>query len=57
MYLEDQYRFTVEPVVIRTGRADIWLSCDRCRWHAAITDPISLRDLEERAQEHAEVCR
>jgi transcriptional regulator with XRE-family HTH domain len=57
MDLEDQYRFTVEPVVVRTGLIDIWLSCDRCRWSASITDPISLADLNQRADEHTEACR
>jgi hypothetical protein len=54
---EDQYRFQVEPVVVRTGRSHLWLSCDRCRWFAAFGDPISLADLNDRASEHTEVCR
>lgn len=38
-------------------RSWITLACDRCQWNADIDDPVSLRDLNQRAQEHAEVCR
>ncbi|GEM_PF-3842940 len=57
MQLEDQYRFQVEPVVVRTGAANLWLSCDRCRWYADVSNPITLADLNQRADEHTEVCR
>lgn len=56
MDLEDQYRFQVEAHTWQE-RASVTLTCDRCVWTAIIDDPISLRDLNERAQEHAEVCR
>lgn len=54
---EDQYRFQIEPVVVRTGAANLWLTCNRCRWYADITEPITLADLNDRASEHTEVCR
>lgn len=37
-------------------RSWVTLACD-CQWSVDIEDPVSLRDLNERAQEHAEVCR
>jgi hypothetical protein len=56
--LEDQYRFDVQAIAPYGGVADISLRCTRCRkWATHIDRPISLRDLNERAQEHAEVCR
>lgn len=54
MDLEDQYRFQVEPAY--DGSPWIAMYCDRCRWHTEIGDALSLRDLIERAEEHAEVC-
>lgn len=56
MDLEDQYRFQVEAVA--GEEADIvLLTCDRCRWDADITSTITLADLNQRADEHTEVCR
>lgn len=57
MDLEDQHRFQVEAMAVPTDVGLIWISCDRCGWHAEIDDPISLADLELRADEHTEVCR
>jgi hypothetical protein len=58
MELEDQYRFDVQAITPYGGVADISLRCTRCgKWATHIDRPISLRDLNERAQEHAEVCR
>lgn len=56
MDLEDQHRFTVEAWA--RDDASLYLSCDRCDWETRVGDgSASLRTLEERAQEHAEVCR
>jgi hypothetical protein len=57
MDLEDQYRFDVEAEPARDDIANLTLACDRCTWMAYLDNPLSLRDLNERAQEHAEVCR
>jgi hypothetical protein len=52
----DQYRFQVEGGASAED-AQIWLTCDRCDYIAVIDGPISLADLIDRADEHAEVCR
>lgn len=57
MDLEDQHRFQVEPIVVRTGAANVWLTCDHCRWIAVYSEPLTLADLNRRADEHTEVCR
>jgi len=33
------------------------LECERCRWDATIDDPPTLAELNQRADEHTEVCR
>lgn len=50
-------RYAVEPVVVRTGRATLWLTCNRCRWFDGIDTSTGLAELVRRAAEHAEVCR
>lgn len=52
----DHYRFSVMGDINANG-SWLTLACERCPWTADIEDPVSLRDLNERAQEHAEVCR
>lgn len=49
-------RYAVEPVVVRTGRATLWLTCNRCRWFDGIDATAALGELVRRAAEHAEVC-
>lgn len=53
MDLEDQQRFQVEPA----DSAYIWLTCERCLWQAEVAGPETLAELNQRADEHAEVCR
>ena len=52
----DHYRFSVMGDINANG-SWLTLACERCPWTADIEDPVSLRDLNERAEEHAEVCR
>lgn len=56
MDLEDQHRFQVEAQQFM-GESGLTLSCDRCSWTAILDSPLSLADLEQRADEHTEVCR
>lgn len=56
MDLEDQYRFQVEAHPWQE-QASVTLTCDRCVWTAIIDDPLTLADLNQRAQAHTEVCR
>lgn len=53
MKLEDQQRFEVDAEMC----AEMWLSCERCNWGADIEGPITLAELNRRADEHTEVCR
>jgi hypothetical protein len=57
MEREDQYRFEVDTIASNYGDAAIVLTCTRCSWSADIDDAITLADLNDRAAEHAEVCR
>lgn len=60
MDLEDQQRFHVEAIEERDGPA-IALDCARCRlttgWQARFDLALTLAELNQRADEHAEVCR
>jgi hypothetical protein len=53
--VNDQGRFDVMGDINENG-SWITLACDRCQWSADIEDPVGLRDVNERAQDHAEVC-
>lgn len=53
---EDQRRFTVEGAT-RWDDGVIWLNCDRCEWTVTLEDAPTLAELNQRADEHAEVCR
>ncbi len=57
MDLEDQQRFTVKPFA-EFEDATLSLVCDRCgdRW-AEFDGPVALAELNQRADQHAEVCR
>lgn len=55
MELEDEYRFEVEAM--DAYAPEIWLNCTRCSWVAEIEGRITLAELNQRAAEHAEVCR
>lgn len=47
-------RFEVEP----DGDNGTLLSCTRCEaWTVWLTEPLSLAELVQRADEHTEVCR
>lgn len=50
---EDQQRFYVDPA---DDGALIWLTCERCLWQAEL-EPLTLAELNQRADEHTEVCR
>ncbi len=53
---EAQYRFEVGAVI--TSGPDLSVRCTRChRWAVHIDRPITLAELNDRAQKHAEVCR
>lgn len=58
MRLEDQRRFEVNAFAVSGAPTDISIRCTRCgRWALHIAEPITLDDLEQRADEHAEVCQ
>lgn len=58
MRVADQYRFRVQAFALSGSPADLSLQCGRCgRWTVHIAEPITLADLIDRADEHAEVCR
>ncbi len=53
---EGQQQFTVAAII--TSGPDLSIQCTRCyRWTVHIDRPLSLADLNQRAAEHAEVCR
>jgi hypothetical protein len=56
MELEDQYRFEVD-VMVEYGGVTLDLTCRRCGWVCQPDSPITLAELNQRADEHAEVCR
>lgn len=56
MKLEDQQRFQVEGGAVCED-AQIWITCERCGWVAVLDEPIPLAELNQRAEEHTEVCR
>ena len=56
MRVADQHRFQIEAAA-GTEDAQLWITCDRCDWIAVYDEPVSFADLEERADEHTEVCR
>lgn len=53
---ENRQRFEVYGDMNADGS---WLtiSCDRCTWYADVEDPLTLAELNQRADEHTEVCR
>lgn len=66
MELEDQHRFQVEAMGWNYDGATVTLACTRCKWYADYDqpsgpnetyEPLTLADLNQRAQEHTEVCR
>ena len=57
MNLEDQQQFTVEAIGDYLGEAETWLTCSRCAWTAEIDKALTLAELNQRADEHTEVCR
>jgi hypothetical protein len=52
----DQYRFDIQGAM-GADTSDIQVLCSRCSWSATLSTPITLGDLIDRADEHAEVCR
>lgn len=58
MDLEDQQRFQVEAINPFRGTPDLSLRCTRCvRWATHIDHPLTLAELNQRADEHTEACR
>lgn len=53
MDLEDQQRFTFKGY----PDPEIWLTCNRCPWTGAVDLGDTLAELNQRADEHTEVCR
>lgn len=56
MNLEDQQRFQVEGAASAED-AQLWLTCDRCGVFVVSDEPLTLGELNQRADEHTEVCR
>lgn len=50
-------RFTVQAVTPYPGTADVTIHHDCRAWWVDIADPITLAELNQRADEHTEVCR
>jgi hypothetical protein len=55
--LEDQQRFQLILFATFGGDVQVWLHCERCSWQSQIDDPLTLAELNQRADEHTEVCR
>lgn len=55
MEREDQYRFSFP--MLRLDDPGAYLACDRCPWEHEIENDETLAELNDRAAEHAEVCR
>jgi hypothetical protein len=57
--LEDQQRFQVQPAGSSGWGYWVWLSCTRCPWLGVDFDagPLTLAELNRRADEHTEACR
>lgn len=56
MDLEDQHRFQVEGLA-SCEDAQLVLSCHRCAHQWVFDGPLNLAELDQRADEHTEVCR
>lgn len=53
---DDMQRFEIYPDYNAVGTW-LWVSCGSCPWVDRAEDPVSLAELVQRAEEHAEVCR
>lgn len=56
MQLEDQQRFQIEGGASAED-AQLWLTCDRCGLVLVSDEPLTLAELNQRADEHTEECR
>jgi len=57
--LEDQRRFKIWAMAWNDGSASLFVECARCgwQWESEPDEEVTLADLDQRADEHTEVCR